>query len=773
VILGYRSSSVLIDRLRLSLSPVVVMCLLVIWLTGELSADVGKIQTFPGPGVKNRTGLQVTYDTRWVEGDGYRPIRVTISTTNQGPSPRDRRLLFEIYSGGWTRRQTNLIVSQVVVLPENQTSSTTTILVPQRMESTWGSFDVSEGGRKHKVLSSQQYTGSNNSGWSTTMPCTLVIDLQAPTRSKSFNPANRNSTYDLPDFQWIDPEWNSQRSGSRPKGKTRDSDAIILNLASQSGQLEYVHPSDLDGRWLGLSCFDFIVVSLPELRQIIDQYPEQWQAIRDWAQAGSTLCVYDTGEEFEKIPELEKLLGFSPAEIGERGDKSSGIWRSPGTSGWGRQIDEMPPSSRGQMSELNPNGYPGRAYAQSFPQAQVTANGQPVNPNKQKGKAPTTNLFLQRDWQLGRIVTLGSEEQFPQDAAGRQWFYNSVGAQNWSWDQRHGMSQIQDNSDYWNFLIPGVGLAPITLFQVLITFFVIVIGPVNFIVLKRWGRLAWLLATVPVGAAIVTFSLFGYALVADGLGVQSRIRSFTYIDQANEHAVTWARQSYYAGLVPSGGLSFPGDTAIFPLYPNPPYPNQSNMRRTINWDDDQVFRSGFMKSRVTSQFMTIRSAQSTAMLSVDDSSTEADIISGHNQLGVAIRQLLVCDDDGAYYWASDVGGDQPFEAKSIVPSEARESLRTAIGDAKLKVPEEFDHAAVRNLSTRRSMFNYRYMNGQETPPDSGSSLLERQISILQDVERVPLEPRTYVALTEQTPDVGLGYSKAVQVDCFHVIVGKW
>ena len=104
-------------------------------------------------------------------------------------------------------------------------------------------------------------------------------------------------------------------------------------------------------------------------------------------------------------------------------------------------------------------------------------------------------------------------------------------------------------------LIPGVGSAPVNSFLVLISLFVVAIGPVNYFLLQRQRKLYLLLITVPLGAGVVTSALFIYALVSDGLGVRARARSLTRIDQTSGRTVSWSRQSYYAGLAPSAGMS--------------------------------------------------------------------------------------------------------------------------------------------------------------------------------------------------------------------------
>ena len=112
----------------------------------------------------------------------------------------------------------------------------------------------------------------------------------------------------------------------------------------------------------------------------------------------------------------------------------------------------------------------------------------------------------------------------------------------------------------WRFLEvsrPRRGAVPVVSFEVLITLFALAIGPINYLLLRRWKRLHLLVVTVPLGATAVTFALFGYALLTDGLGTRLRVRSLTRIDQHRGEAITWARLSYYSGLSPRGGLEFP------------------------------------------------------------------------------------------------------------------------------------------------------------------------------------------------------------------------
>ena len=86
------------------------------------------------------------------------------------------------------------------------------------------------------------------------------------------------------------------------------------------------------------------------------------------------------------------------------------------------------------------------------------------------------------------MAAIASTDQFDQgEKFPWKWLYNTIGALRWQWSCATGSTLYGTNENFWNFLIPGVGLVPVTSFQILITLFVIVIGPVNYYLLRRWG----------------------------------------------------------------------------------------------------------------------------------------------------------------------------------------------------------------------------------------------------------------------------------------------
>ena len=137
------------------------------------------------------------------------------------------------------------------------------------------------------------------------------------------------------------------------------------------------------------------------------------------------------------------------------------------------------------------------------------------------------------------------------------------------------------DSDYWDFMIPGFGQSPVEGFLGVITLFILVIGPLNYYLLKKFNRMYYLPLTVVAAALLTTLTMMVYAVVSDGVATRVRLRSFTLLDQEGDEniAMTRCRQSYLAALSPSDGLIFPSQTCVYPILPyNNDYNNNYGKR---------------------------------------------------------------------------------------------------------------------------------------------------------------------------------------------------
>jgi hypothetical protein len=305
--------------------------------------------------------------------------------------------------------------------------------------------------------------------------------------------------------------------------------------------------------------------------------------------------------------------------------------------------------------------------------------------------------------------------------------------------------------------------------------------------LKRWRRLFLLLVTVPLGAAIITVSLFSYALVSDGLGVRMRARSYTRLDQRTGATAIWARQSYYAGLAPSGGLRFPADAAVYPIDERP-WGGGSRVRE-IAWSDDiQQLRSGFISSRQTSQYLVIRSSMSERKLQVRNAESNAPptVV---NQLGADIAHLVIRDKQGNFYMGQGLkSGEEAVLSKvrsdkeDLTPSEeyrvAIKPFSLAYNDRRPTAPVGYqtdDYSGGLfgfTRGNRRYYYDPGYERGLPTPSFS-TSILERELQRTSTNNAVELEPGSYLAILTTSPEMPFGHRTLLEQGSFHILEGRW
>jgi hypothetical protein len=501
-----------------------------------------------------------------------------------------------------------------------------------------------------------------------------------------------------------------------------------------------VTPRELPEQWINLSSVDIVCLTFSELEVLVTSYEAKWRALRSWVAAGGNLWVtgvakaehekFAVGQpavrvHFNRLIDLEGLLGLAAHE------RKSGAWTSEGPARW-----------------------------REFHLGQVVA-------------LPEQFGFDPR-WQR-QVVRDGLEQTANQLASPYRL----------NWELRNGVHLQSANGDFWEFLIPGVGLVPVMPFQVLITLFVVVIGPLNYVYLRRRAKLHLLIVTVPACALVVTLGLFGYALATDGLAVRVRARSYTEIDQRRFEAVCWSRLCYYAGLAPSQGLHFSGDTVVLPIDPRIDDPS-GGITRQLNWTGggsgdaetplQQHLKSGWLRSRNLTQYLTQRVRQTQAHVKVTSQSDGR--LSIDNHLGSTIRHLVLCDAEGKKYGAEEVAGGTSLSLEADAAGgfdTVRQQILRAFQQAEPKRPKGLNE---RDLVRGR----YRYYGPPVKMPARsmrGGVVAEddRLESALDDVQRqlaqAKLEPRTYVAIVERSPEVELGIPGAREEASFHVILGRW
>ena len=722
-------------------------------------AASGGITTLPGSGMvlnsagrpvaAKPSGLTLSINSTWVAANGYRPVRITIAPPAAAPLTANRTLEIRLaphgYSWNYFGNSDALQVRQEVDVPAGSNGATFTVSVPQ--EQLWEglALDVFEDGTRIDELSSQGVFSNPEAGVSLG-PSPTVNSGERPTMLllgiPSADAVGQVTGSALSGGHSLYVELQEDRtSKAPPAGNT----AVNPRLTSLT---------ELPDRWVNYEGVDLIVLPLDELKRLVTDQPKQWSAIRKQIAAGGTLIVYDVGTNWGRLPEVERLVDLPPASA----ERAAAAALDPVARGW----NEPDLTIRSQPLQ-----------DASLDQAGISR----IIPGKTSGGSVN---FIWHALGRGQVVA-AVDDHFPADSNSNRWpwLLNTLGQSRWQWRERHGFVLDPDaleanQSNFWDFLIPGVGLTPVLGFQILISLFAILIGPVNYWLLRRWGRLNLLLITVPVSALLFTATLLGYAFVHDGLGVRCRVRSFTELDQRRGEAVCWSRLSYYAGLSPSRGMTFPGDVAVYPLRLPPDDRRRGRApsnrpERELEWLSpdtpdglpDQRLSSRWLPSRVPTQFVTVRARQPPARLKVTVPAGGPPQV--ENCLGTRIESLVLGDEAGNCFAAREIADGKTSTAEVVSTSIALDPIRHALRDNVLQAPDGFTLDWVANR-------NPIYYNSPPAPNlQAGQSLLERS---LQEASQ-SLAPRRFVALVERSPEVELGLDSASEEASLHVIVGDW
>ncbi len=708
-------------------------------------------------------GLAVTIDTRWPGGHGYRPVRVEVKSL--APAIADRSLLFELRCLSLHSESGSMEVKQYIDLPAGVDRVQASIAVPEQFQV--GSFecDVFEDGRFRRALSVKKGTGAGWSigyqGWEETSPAVLVVGDQ---------PADLTNWYELfPSFinarNWPGGVVSANPAGSPPTAMPYPA---AWTLAE----------AQLPNRWLDYSGIDIVCLSLPQAESLAKNHSATWTALTRWTAAGGNLWVYGLGSDWQGLSQLEKLLQLPELPAGDDALKRG--WTSPTKS-------ERSSLLQGIENEQ-------QAYAARQDVATRTVEASPPQPPQPAVEVPAAH-FVSRRLSMGLIVGIADEQVFPSASINWGWIFNHVGPNRYLWARRNGFSLHGDNPDFWTWFISGVGLAPVGTFAVLISLFVVVIGPINYWWLRRRGKLHLLLVTVPMCALLVTGTLFGYGLIADGLSVRTRFRSYTEIDQPRGEAVCWSRSCYYAALSPSGGLQFPDDVLVSPYEDvSQFFDYNSRVRRSVEWgDSSQQLRSGWLPARNQTQYITVRSRASTSKLLIETVGDQPTAWNATNQLGTRVERLLVIAPDGSPWKAENLQPDAktPLSAANLDVEIA--AFRKAISDnARSSLPPEVQASEL--VSTRRNSRRYRYGyynnssdvhlwsgrlefsllelllteprgNGQPTQDANAASTNPNQLKLI--------GPRMYLCLVDHSPEAAVGVPRYREEESLHVVVGHW
>lgn len=553
---------------------------------------------------------------------------------------------------------------------------------------------------------------------------------------------------------------------------------------SQDFERTFIKPDQLSSNWIDYTAFDVVCIRRQVLQELMQKQPQVGQAIRHWVAAGGNLWIDEMGDNRQTWPEVAQLLGLPVDGLVDEVPSANATWlalvackqmewygavspyealllpelsgaRSRTISGGqilGQIITFEDPDGNVTLELAAPDLAPDDAM---FDLVYMEPSNQPAS-MKGPQKDLEQRLFRQVHGirqcasELGHVVLMADSWI---DAMA---VFDRVGAipdfaQHVRMHSRgNGSLARQSIGPYANWLIPGVGRPPVVLFQVLISLFVVVIGPLNYFMLRRKGRLHLLVVTVPLSAALVTGGLIGYAALAEGFETHVRVRSVTYLDQTRGQAACWSRQTYYAGVAPGDGLQFPADVAVYPILAD--WQDSDQQPLELVWAPQQHLTRGWIQSRTLAQFLCVRSRATTAALEVESQPGSPPRVT--NRLGTKVIALLLSDSDGKIYAATNLAENSQAELQTSQLGDAAGAIRDVIFNNPIG-----DHAT-------------SYRVAIPAIDDDYLEWLIRQVETAMAVPNPKLAPCTYVALVELSPEVAIGCD-AGQVRSLHIIRGRW
>ncbi|MBN2021406.1 MAG: hypothetical protein JW809_01310 [Pirellulales bacterium] len=713
-------------------------------------------------------GLQGSADSRWIDGSGYRPIQIRVSPL--APVAADQKLVVTaVASAFWQGEDIPLVwVDETFLIPAGTPAGqqiSFLVLVPPVPSWCKLSLDIVDPAGPTTILHQPQILAADERMLPGCPRVLFVGDALPPTMPLA-------ACFGLFDFPEDGAGMGIGGVGMRVEGPERLTPAPLPTILA-------IPPAAMPKRWIELTSFDVICLSVDRLAELAKTNREAHRAVLRWAAAGGSLWVYglpgDAGR-WQRTAELERLLDLPAGPVQPASQQTPTGWN------WPRLLTEYNANPLGPID------------AGDVVAGGVGAEGALSVLNALEKSAPREEPpFLLREYGSGVVVAMGTADPFTGDAAWIefQWMWLLRSAMNAyiPWQTRHGLEVGEASADFWNFLVPGVGLAPVVEFQVLITLFVLLIGPVNYWLLRRKKRLHLMVLSVPASALVVTGLLFAYALLSDGLSTRVRARTLTLLDQRRDEAVTWARLSYYAGLAPSGGLTFSDATAVYPIAPAFDARSTPGAGRRMTWDPDQRLVQGWLPPRTPTQYLTVRAAPTKRELKITPVLGSDGAIEIENLLGAPLNRLAVRTPDGAYYWVANVGEGASIRANKAASSEVLGWLNTAVMENQPAFPPGMDRNwrqfqgrryryrgmpvsadGTGNLDTSRLEQMMRRLALLGSPPSgddvpSGVALFEPSAPLL--------APGCYVAIVPRTPEVELGAQAAREEESFHVIVGQW
>ena len=714
------------------------------------TGSLGQAPSVP-PGV---SGYRVSVTSDWVACDqGYRPIRVTIDTDPAVAVVEDERFTVSVtrlhYSSG------PYVVTAPIVIPTGANSASVELyLQTDMLNDTYSSTILVErgnydGSRDRVDLFSADFPWDN--GYAL-QPTILMIS------SRFSEPAFRSwvcyrdnimdagktqaaygSNRPLPSFDVLDDVCRLSANGQGLTGVPPATGVSPATVFRTNIRLGGVHPDFIPENWIGLTGIEQIIVSLDDLRLICTSQARNRINLEKWVVAGGTMIVTETGAKFEEANKiLPLLLGRNRSVVA---DRIVPQWKVPGDAL--RKLNKLIPDENRsanyyQASPFWFNVEERTAFQENLGELTVFDD---LSSNAEGSKFAVSNYLN------GRIVAVKGDMSSWRKTDWRI-LLNTIVLAGDNIQQRIGRS-VSATVDS-EFRIPGVGEPPVRMFQILISLFLFLAGPVMLLVLKKTEQMQYMFVAVPCLSVAICVSLLMYAVLVDGSKRWGRSQSVTTMDHRTNMAVTHARATYYSGRRP-GPYDFRSDTLA-----KTSLGESSGVLMDRFGNGMHELSGGEIRPRNPHEVVTVRSQEAKQRLILISPGDDTGTPMIDNRLGGHVQIALIRTRDGLFL-LEDLEPEQRGQAQKVSPVKAKELIGKTI---EILSPQRLDGT---NSLAWISPYSIEY--GEEV-----RFVNELRIA---DVDEFLVEPNTYVALMEQFPLAAEQLEPVQYKMQLHVVRGKW
>ena len=205
---------------------------------------------------------------------------------------------------------------------------------------------------------------------------------------------------------------------------------------------------------------------------------------------------------------------------------------------------------------------------------------------------------------------------------------------------------------------------PLTALCVIMVCFVLLIGPVNFLVLKRYHKELWSLVTIPVLSLIFSGTVVLSVLFSEGFYSKGKASVETFIDQRTGLTASRGSFAIYAPIA-SSAFKFDADDLLY-------FHDPGTIRGEVK--DKYIYSSGLLRSRMSFSYAVSRAGFRSEKIAVSEKNGSIEIVNG---LGVPLTECLLKD-----------GSGKLFRLQAPLAPGARASLKPSTPQQGDRVPQK-------------------------------------------------------------------------------------